>query len=987
MDRMMRRFLLVLSLFLSGQAFADTVLPRLRPLPTLAEDGSPAGMAEVEFGKPLQVLSQDGPVLTLQQDDGQTIRVRATDVLAVPMEGLTLTPIAGLSGVDADRPDLQLWDSALQGRIFLGGAAAGGLAPPLTIPAGSDLSSLGLPVLSVDRVATSVGTPVTLVQALFPLRLRALDPMGEGAARKVVLHVMVDGSDYAKGFMLDQLRHLSRALAEGHDSITGFSRHVVYATSPARQDSGIAASGLRAEWPAEGDAGKSGALSVALAKAIGQLAEGIDPSDGATHLVLILMGPGLSDDPAALKAIKAAGARLQKLKTQGADLRGVVLVQGTPEPNPANSTILASLSGDSAGHPLGFGEDPLPALTALLSASPSGTKASNTAALCAEAAAKALPCLLPSGAPLPVGVAGALGGTADWVAVPLWLVAETAPYDLVPAGTEPVAAHDAQADIRACHATGRIWDMAAKACGPRPDQGEDQFAARLAELQAALQARTSERDAALADAAQKAETISSQSATLEQNRQTEAAQSQRLDELGAEADGLRVDLSQARDQGDALSTQLDQRTAELQAATAQIAVLTQDRDKVSAALQEAQAKAASLETQSADLNQSLEEVKAAKTKAEAEAAQQAEALQAQLAGLQSRIAALEPQLAKAQAATADLTAKREKLAAQFAEAQAAISDLSAKRDDLAAQLADAKASLADLEGERDDLTTQLADARKAQREATAQVSDLQAQVQDLSRVKADAEAKLAQAGRDLTKAKQKAETAQADDAAQIARLQAQLDDMARTSQDHSTHQSQAAAEADRQIVALREERDALIAKEAELETQIQDLAQAKRASEEKLVRATQDFDSARMQQEAAKTAAAAQIAQLQSQLADLTRQQDAQAALRAERDSLAAQVATLQAEASKAATQPAAEAQTVTTIAESDTQIHPKPRPARIQAPTAPKADTGALAALAPTQPTHGQVASRQVAPSIKAPRLKGCQFEWVGQAGRLVCP
>lgn len=985
MDRMMRRLALFLALLLAGPVLADTVLPRLGPLPTLAEDGSPAGTADVPFGKPLQVLSQDGAVLTVQAEDGESFRVRATDVLATPAEGLTLTPIARLSGADADRPALQLWDSALQGRIFLGGGAAGRLVPPLTVPAGSDLSKLGLPVLSVERVATSVGTPVTLVQSLFPLRLHALDPAGEGDSHNIVLHVMVDGSDYAKGFMLDQLRRLSRALAEGHDAITRFSRQVIYANGPAREDKVIAASGLRAEWPAEAANGPSGALTAALGKAILQLADDIDPTDGATHFVLILMGPGLSDDTSAMKAIKVAGARLQKLKAQGADLRGMVLVQGTPEPNPANSTVLAGLSGDVAAHSLGFGEDPLPTLTAALSAAPSGAKAGNTATLCAEAAAKALPCLLPSGTTLPAGVASALGGAADWVAVPLWLVAETAPFDLVPAGAEPDMAHDAQTEIRACHATGRVWDVASKSCNPRAGQGEDAFAAQLADLQGAIQTRTAERDAALADVAQQADTLASQSATLEQNRQTEAAQSQRLAELGAEADGLRADLVQAQDRGDALSSQLDKRTADLQAATAQMASLQQDRDSTSAALQDVQEKLAASETQAVDLSKSLEVVKAAKSQAAAEAAQKTEALQARLTDLQSRIAALEPQLAEAQAAAADLTAKRDDLAAQLAEAQATIVDLTAKRDDLAAQLADAKAAVADLEGKRADLTAQLAVAQKAGQAATVRVSDLQAQVQDLSHAKEDAEAKLALAGRDLAQAQQKAETAKADDAAQIARLQAQLDDLNKTSQDHSTHQSQAAAEADRQIAALKAERDAISAKVAESETQIHVLTQAKQAVEDKLARATQDLDAARQQQDAAQAKAAAQIAQLQGQVADLTRQQDVQAALLAERDSLAAQVATLQTVLAKAEAQPGAEPETLTNGSENDAKVHPKPRPSRTQ-PPAQKDATGALAALTQAQPKDGQVSLRHVAPSIKAPRLNGCQFEWVGQAGRLVC-
>lgn len=1110
MDRMMRRLFLLASLLLAGPALADAVLPRLGPLPVLAEDGSVNGMADISFGTRLTILSQDGAVLTVQQEGGEPLRVRATDVIAAPKAGLSLMAADQIAGAATDRPDLQLWDSAFQLRVFLDGAGVGKLLPSMSIPAASDLAKAHLPVLSIETAETSVGTPVTMVQALFPLLIKALDPAGQGQRHKLVLHVLVDGSDYARPFMLETLRQLSRTLAEQPTVLADdihFTRQVLFDSGTVRDDGAVSASGLRAEWAVAEDTKKKPGMTATLAAALQGLAKGIDPADPATHLVLILSGPGLSDDPNALKSATAAGTRLAALRAKGAGIAGILLAQGTPEPNPANEAVLAALAGGAPTRLADFGADLLSGLTTLTDAKTQDPADSLVKTICADAAAGGIPCLIPAQSTVPPETSSALAARdhATWVALPLWLVADSAPLDLVPEGHLAADVQSNQPEIRACGAIGYAWDVAAKACGPVVDaQGIDlsnQLNAAQAEVSTAQQERDAARDAlaqidhdwqdqkaglddqlssaeadrdtARAALASLQDTVDNQTAALAEAQTAAAAQADQLTQLTAADQSVKADLLATQNRAADLSASLDQRNADLQTATAQIATLAQAEDQINTALTAAQAKLATLEQTAATLTQSLADEAAAKAADEATAAQMAAELQSRLTATEAHAAELDQTItALSQSLDAERAAKAT-VEASAAQAQADLQDRltasAAGSAALQAQIAQAQTTVSALQVAKDDLTARLAKSETARAAAEQGLADKDAQMAGLSgqieTLKATMKARaqqLADLGTTLAEERQKAQTQQATDAAEMARLNGQITELSKTgdvnaallAQSDAAKASLAAlqtqndalskanadaasqlktlsrdadkadaklAEVNRaltaagqkldavqsqsaaQIAALQAKNDALTKAQATATSQVKTLSHNADMANAKLDEVNQTLTAAGQKLDTVQAQSAAYIAALQGQVADLTKaggdvsdqlakvtaEKTAEvAALKAERDALAAQVSSLEQQVKAAPLVTEAPAVTSDLAAKPEASLfadastpRPKPRPAGLLAEEPRLAAATAPAKAIPT------VTSRQAAPSLKAPGLNGCTFQWTGQAGKLLCP
>lgn len=1031
MDRMMRGIFLLAALLVAGPALADSVVPRLGPLPVLAEDGSVSGEADIPFGQPLSILSQDGAVLTVQDDAGQELRVRATDVIAAPQTGLTLMPTGQDTGTATDRPDLQLWDSAFLLRVFLEGAGAGTLSPAMMIPAGSDLAKARFPVLSIDKAETSVGTPVTMVQALFPLMLKALDPGSEGHQRKVVLHVLVDGSDYARPFMIEKLRTLSRTLAE-QPAMLGeevhFTRQVLFESGAVRNDGEVSASGLRSEWTPPKETTTKAGLTTALSSALQDLAKGIDPADPATHLMLILAGPGLSDDAGALKGASAVGSSLAERRSAGADIGGILLAQGTPEPNPANGAVLADLAGGAKTKLADFGADILHELAGLSSARTQGSTNDLSKTICADAALKGIPCVVPINSTLPPEISGALASNdhTTWVALPLWLVAESAPLDLVPRGEVASDVHGAQADIRACAAIGYVWDAANTACVAESEtQGIDPLD-QLASAKQELGTVTAERDDARNMLDQLQQTVDSQTSELAEAQTTAASQSDQLAQLAASEQSAQSDLLAAQGQAADLSATLDQRNAELQAANDQIAKLGQEEQQINSALNDAQTRLASLQEMSASLSKSLDEAGAAKAQIEAEAAQAEADLQTRLKASEAHSAELETSAAElSQSLDAERSAKAE-IAANAAQAQADLQDrltaIEAKSSDLQAQIEQSQTTVSTLTAARDEVSARLAKAEAALAKAEqglqdkdAKIAELGAEVATLQASLKDSGQQLSDLGNTLEDERQNAQKAQAKSAAEMDRLNNELADLTKTSDVNATLLAQS-NEAKASLAALQAEKDTLSKANAATTEKLAAVAVATQKTDAKLGELGKALAAAHQDLEAVKSQDAAQIAALQMQVKDLTKargdlsdqlaqlaaEKDKQiASLQTERDAFAKQLSDLKSgtvAAPQVAKQPTATSDAASTdqapLFATDATPHPKSRPTGLlamdsdgAAPAAQEAPGTSLAVLKPTTKANPDVPSRQVAPSLKAPGLNGCKFEWTGQAGRLICP
>ncbi|OYU19388.1 MAG: hypothetical protein CFE34_05650 [Rhodobacteraceae bacterium PARR1] len=983
---------------LTTPAWAEEALPRLSPLAVVDGAGVATGEAvSVPFGQPLEVLDRSGAVVTVQDATGASFAVSAADLIT-PVSGLVAMAEPGRDS--GDRPDLPLWDSAARGRLYLQGGGADSLRPALTEQPGGQFPVTGLPIFAVETAPTTIGHPVLMAGAWVPVMPEALDPSGTAAPAKVVLHVLVDGSDYARDFTLEALQHLSRTLSEG-GKIAEFSRQVIYDNGALRDEGPVPAAGLRAEWPAAepGD----GTLTDALADALDALADAIPPGDDAAHVVLVLVGPGLGAEPDGLARVTAAGQRLT-------GLRGVVLAQGTPEPNPANDVILGQMAGGAAARFLDFGGDVMGAVDGVLSAAPVGDATAIAArrdALCALAAERALPCVIAAPGVLPPVAA------ADWVALPLWFVMDGAALDLVPLGMAAADARAAQDAIRACHAAGQVWDAAAADCAASAAPvatDPDGLRADLVALQGELATRSQERDTALDDLARltadwedqrsalraesdealanlsaaqveldaRAETIAAQEAQLAEETATVADLTDRADALALAVSDVQAELDAALAEAARLGSDLDSRDTALVAATDQVADLTAARDAALADLAQRQDDLAAVLTERDSLSAALASAKSERAAAETVLAQERADWQAQADAAAQALAEMTTARDQALAQLADLTAAQADLAAQVAsltsardEAVAQVSELTAARDQAMAQVKDqttartlAESSLLDVQAAA---AQAMADADAAAKKATAQL------------LAAETDYATLVAERDDLAARLSAQTARADD---LAAVKADL----------------SLAEGD-----IRAEHASVTRQLAEAQAKLADLTKA--------------HDTAMTDLDAARASAKAEVETAQAALAEA---QASSAALQAERDALAAQMASVQtnatatvqaltdrlakseaevtrlsAELTAALTAPSmVEDMTAPTVAVAvNPTLKPKPRPAAevaaaqpAKAPKPPKPQKAAVK-VAANAPAAQPAPSRRVAPATAAPQLKGCQFQWVGKEGRLVCP
>ncbi|MEY4983153.1 MAG: hypothetical protein RIR62_1419 [Pseudomonadota bacterium] len=952
---MKRLLLAALIAVAAAPAGADEVVARLSPLPVLDADGAVSGSAEVPFGARLQVLSMDAATVTVADASGDPLRLRAGDVLRLPPDAAALRTDAAAG---AGRPDLPLWDSALRARAYLGDPAAAGARPVLALPGSSDLPDLALPVLSAQPVGTTLGTTATLVEVLMPLRPADL-ATGAGGAGGIMLHVVTDGGDYAAGFARATLDQVSRRLA----SDEGFggaalraSRQVIFDTGALRFEGEVPPSRLRAEWPAPEPSDQAGGLGAALADAVARLDEVIRPDDGAVHVILILVGPGLAQDDATGAAAQAAGERLAALRQAGADLRGIVLLQATPEPNPANDLMVQTLSGGVPARSLGFGGDVLGEMQALVAARPQDAADGPD---CAGTVAAGLPCLVALDEGAGALAAGTAAGGADWIAAPLWLVAESAPFRILPAGFSAADAAPEQPAIRACLALGQVW--AAGLCQPPAIDADG---------------RTQELSRQIADLVARSETA-------------EEALQAAVDDLAA-AEEARADLAERLDGALAETGELQSALARAEEeAEAQALRLAAAEDELAALADEARALRDDLAARDAALDEAQVMLDDARRMAGEQAARDAERIAA-LDGALAEAGAQADAQAEALALAADQLAEERARAAEEAGAlEQALADRTAEVDDLTARLAALQAEAAEALAAAE---SDAAGLRQAVEDRTAEVAALGERLAEAEAAGTAAAAGHAAELAAEQAARQTAEASLQEALARIGTLQERAEALARDAAEGGA--------ADAALVAqIGEEQARRTAAEADLLAEREALAKAR----EDASAAQEALAMAEAASRDAAGRAAAQVARLE---ADLSAMAEAGAGLQARADRAEAEVARLMAELAALREGAAAMASTASDSAAPETVVaagpapRPRPRPAAPQAvaqaapPAEPEpaakpqaeAPAGGLGLLA----SDGQpapAARRRVAPAQQAPQLNGCAFQWVGSEGRLVCP
>lgn len=857
-----------LGLLAQGAGAQDIAYPRFSPLPVRqAADAAPTPLS-LPFGAPLRVVGRGADHVLVLLADGRRVQVRPGDVV-IPAG--TAQAVAGPGFGIEGRVRLSFWDSPLRAQGFLRDGPSD-QTRPLLVEAGAGGMPAFLPVSEVVEATTRTGRPVQIAAGLVPLagETLAMSVAGPGPdTRGVSLHVIVDGSSYARTFSEGRLQDLSRRLEAQTDGPGGtlrVTRTVLHeAGTPVGPDA-VPLSDLRRRLP-EPAAGKPApdGLSTALIGALVRLRPELeaDAAAGRASLLLILLGPGLRVDVLTNPAFLAASETLRRAAGDTARL-GLLLGSATPEPSDVPDRVRAGLGAGLPGAVVGFGDSLAREVAALSLAIHQREAAAGVAKLCEVAQARAVPCLMGPDAEhlrrlLPVPAAAGL----EWFSLPLWFVVDGSTLALVerqPQDPAPQAARPETAPPKAAPKRGEGDLRAAQAdlTRTRGDLAKAQEAARGAEqslsaLQVALSEErtlrnriTQERDAIKAEQTRTA-------AALATARDDASAKDRALRDAAAAQAALSQRLAE---QDRALATA----NGAIKAAEAGAEDLKQRLRTASGLASDLAGRLARREAEVADLSTRLDETRTAQAQADERAA----ALEAALSATTGRLAAAEAALTLAQD-RADLAES------DLASREGALTEAEAELARLGRTLADQQSALAGLTdrtarqaAEIDSLTATLATRTEALAQTEAGLGASLAEVARLETALSAAADTAAREAVALTAAQElvaRLEATAKDQAATLAAERAASDAAvatleARLTEAEATRAAQEAAH-DR---TLAEARARLAAREARI------AALAAEAGAKQQALATAEAEAARLQGTVA--AQAAQLAEVKGMLKD-----------------------------------------------------------------------------------------------------------------------
>ena len=341
---------LVLTMLFFGMPLSaqEVAYPKYSPLPVYGAhpgDDETSRQLSVEFGDALPVieLDNDTVLVSLPNNAGMARFKLADVVLSDGLEHIRPGPNFQLK----DRASLSFWDSKLRAQGFLQNGPSVDTSPLLSefnvtegIP--------NLPVLELSIFHNSLGREVQIAQSLVPASdefLKNLILNEQQAAEEIELHIVVDGSSYARDFAQRRLNAFSRRVAASDDlKEMTLTRTVILENGETVGPDAIQISGLRQLFPQSSTSGSNnGTLSQGFTEALQNLTamlEGQEASD-RSRIILILLGPGVRenilDDPE-FKSV--ASALRQQMR---ANRFGVMIGTITPEPSEIPNLLLSQL--------------------------------------------------------------------------------------------------------------------------------------------------------------------------------------------------------------------------------------------------------------------------------------------------------------------------------------------------------------------------------------------------------------------------------------------------------------------------------------------------------------------------------------------------------------------------------------------------------------------------------------------------------------------
>lgn len=427
----------VLGFFISHSAVGEEyVVPRLSPLETFTEtsgDGSlvSAERVSVTFGTLLPVLDRDDDdALLVRFPDGREALVRASEVYEVKSDVMVVPKAAETA---MERPLTLFWDSPLRTEAFLRSGPSNASGPLFQEVKGSRFPE-ALPIARSHIVESQLGRSILIAEGLIPVDERSFSALGqtsEDVNRRLSLHVVVDGSVYARDFSQRRLSEISRQL----EPSTGLpsanievTRTVIFEDGSRTEVTPMPLSGLRQLLPISAAQAESGlGFSAGFVSAIRAVTAEISTSEdsGRDHIILLLVGPGLPSAIVEDAFFTQASADLAALTENGHRI-GLLMTSVTPEPSETPQSVLSAMSARLSGSFVAFGESLTEQLDALyVSLSTRGRSRERTEPHCDSNDARKFLCLA---AVEPEKLQGLIPTTGtqelEWMAFPLWFVVD-----------------------------------------------------------------------------------------------------------------------------------------------------------------------------------------------------------------------------------------------------------------------------------------------------------------------------------------------------------------------------------------------------------------------------------------------------------------------------------------------------------------------------------------------------------------------------------
>lgn len=417
---------------------AQAVYPLKSPLEIVRTeinaDGEPTQSVQVEYGIPMRVNKADPNYLEIELPDGEIIAVHPSSVIAAThMRKIT----AGDGYFITDRVMLPFWDSMLRAETYLLNGPASG-SSPIAREAAINESFEQLVATDVVTIETGLGPQATFARSLVPFSVEPL--LDRGSDRDLQLHIVADASQYARSFTEERLSQLSRLL--GNDprmSGSRVMRTIFFEGGRVSGPSAITISELRRILPTDAPvtaAGRSLPESALTAVELGIQQIKAEAADTSIHVLLILLGSGISAQELDPEAMNRISRSLESIA--GSHQVGVIAAAATPEPSETPSRIISALKTTSPQRQIGFNDNIFPVVAAMVEELKSQVApAYDGMSVCGLDQTVSFPCLSINDSVLLSSLRHQQG--LDWVAMPLWHAVDG---DILKVSDEPANAMD-----------------------------------------------------------------------------------------------------------------------------------------------------------------------------------------------------------------------------------------------------------------------------------------------------------------------------------------------------------------------------------------------------------------------------------------------------------------------------------------------------------------------------------------------------------------